>query len=63
MPAVVGLAGAPYSIVATALGCAFIALAALFARQRSMVNARRLFLFSITYLPLLWGALVFDRLS
>jgi len=63
MPAVVGLAGAPYSVVATALGFAFITLAALFARQRSMTNARRLFLFSITYLPLLWGALVFDRLS
>ena len=62
MPAVVGLAGAPYSVVATALGFAFIALAALFARQRSMVTARRLFLFSITYLPLLWGALVIDRL-
>jgi heme O synthase-like polyprenyltransferase len=63
MPAVVGLAGARYSLLATALGCAYIALAALFARTRSMGTARRLFLFSITYLPLLWGALVFDRLS
>jgi heme O synthase-like polyprenyltransferase len=27
-----------------------------------MVTARRLFLFSIAYLPLLWGALVADRL-
>ena len=62
MPTVVGLAGAPYSIVATALGFAFIALAALFARQRTQTTARRLFLFSITYLPLLWGALVVDRL-
>jgi protoheme IX farnesyltransferase len=63
MPTVVGLAGAPYSVVATALGFAFIALAALFARRRSVANARRLFIFSIVYLPLLWGALVFDRLS
>jgi protoheme IX farnesyltransferase len=62
MPTLVGLAGAPYSLVATALGFAFIALAALFARRRSMVTARRLFLFSIAYLPLLWGALVADRL-
>ena len=62
LPAVVGLADAPYSIVATALGFVFIGLSALFARERSMVNARRLFLFSITYLPLLWGALVADRL-
>jgi protoheme IX farnesyltransferase len=62
LPALVGLAEAPYSIVATALGFIFIGLAALFARDRSMVSARRLFLFSITYLPLLWGALVADRL-
>ena len=62
LPAVVGLAAAPYSIVATALGFILIGLSALFARDRSMVSARRLFLFSITYLPLLWGALVADRL-
>jgi protoheme IX farnesyltransferase len=62
MPAVVGLAGPTYSALATALGFAFIALAALFARNRSMVTARRLFLFSIVYLPLLWVALVADRL-
>jgi protoheme IX farnesyltransferase len=61
MPAVVGLAGAAYSVVATVLGLGFIALAALFARDRSMVTARRLFLFSILYLPLLLGALVIDR--
>jgi protoheme IX farnesyltransferase len=62
LPAVVGLAGTPYSLLATALGFAFIAQAALFARQRSMVTARRLFLISIAYLPLLWAALVIDRL-
>jgi protoheme IX farnesyltransferase len=62
LPALVGLADAPYSIVATGLGLAFIWLSALFARERSMLSARRLFLFSITYLPLLWGALVADRL-
>ena len=62
LPALVGLADAPYSIIATALGLVFIAIAARFARERSMAHARRLFLFSITYLPLLWGALVADRL-
>jgi heme o synthase len=62
LPAVVGLAAAPYSIVATILGFVFIGLSALFARERSIASARRLFLFSITYLPLLWGALVADRL-
>jgi len=62
MPIVVGLAGAPYAVVATVLGLAFIALAMRFARERSLATARRLFLFSITYLTLLWGALVVDRL-
>lgn len=62
MPMLVGLAGLPYSIVATALGFGFIVLAALFARERTTVTARRLFLFSIVYLPVLWGALCLDRL-
>jgi protoheme IX farnesyltransferase len=62
LPALVGLADGTFLVIATVLGIVFIALAALFARERSMVSARRLFLFSITYLPLLWGALVADRL-
>ena len=62
LPAVVGLAGAPYMIVATGLGFAFIWLSALFARERSTPSARRLFLFSLAYLSVLWLALVVDRL-
>jgi protoheme IX farnesyltransferase len=62
LPALVGIAGAPYSIVATVLGFGLIALSALFARARTTRTARHLFLYSITYLPLLWGALVIDRL-
>ena len=62
MPLLVGLAGVPYLIVASLLGCALLGLSAQFAADRSMAAARRLFLFSITYLPLLWGALVVDRL-
>lgn len=62
MPVLVGLAGVAYVIVATALDVGFIVLAALFARERSVVTARRLFLFSIAYLALLWSALVVDRL-
>jgi heme o synthase len=61
MPVVVGLGAAGYATFATVLGFAFIALAAAFARERSVATARRLFLFSITYLPLLWAALVVDR--
>ena len=62
LPALVGLAGGVYLLVATVLGLTLIALSANFARDRSATTARRLFLFSITYLPLLWGALVADRL-
>ena len=63
LPALVGIAEAPYSIVATILGFGFIALSALFARERTTKTARNLFLYSIIYLPLLWAALVIDRLS
>lgn len=61
LPALVGLAGLPYSIVATVLGFVFIGLTLLFARDRTIASARRLFLYSITYLPILWGMLVVDR--
>ena len=61
MPTLVGLAGGFYIAVATVLGLTLMALCAKFARDRSAQTARQLFLFSITYLPLLWGALVADR--
>jgi heme o synthase len=61
LPAVVGLAGIAYAVVATLLGLLFIWLSLRFARERSMAHARTLFLFSIAYLPLLLGALVADR--
>ena len=62
VPAVIGLAGALYLGIATVLGVLFIWLALRFAQDRSMPHARTLFLFSITYLPLLLGALVADRI-
>ena len=62
MPVLVGLGGSMYAAVATVLGLGFIALTFAFARERSVATARRLFLFSIGYLPLLWIALVIDRL-
>jgi heme o synthase len=61
MPVLVGLAGLPYAVAAVTLGVAMIWVAALFARDRSPSNARRLFIFSIAYLALLWPCLVFDR--
>lgn len=62
LPPLVGLAGPVYLVVSTVLGLTLIALSASFARDRTTTAARRLFLFSITYLPLLWGTLVVDRL-
>jgi protoheme IX farnesyltransferase len=61
MPVLVGLAGAPYAAVATMLGLAMIWVSAQFARERSALSARRLFLFSLIYLSVLWTALVVDR--
>ena len=62
MPVLVGLGGPTYATIATVLGLAFIAFTFTFARERSVATARRLFLFSIGYLPLLWIALVLDRI-
>jgi protoheme IX farnesyltransferase len=61
-PALVNLAGPAYVAVALALGAALVVLSVRFARERSTAAARRLFLASIVYLPLLWGALVVDRI-
>lgn len=61
-PAWVGLAGWPYIVVALVLGIILVWLSARFARERSAVSARQLFIASIVYLPLLWGMLVLDRL-
>jgi heme O synthase-like polyprenyltransferase len=58
----VGLAGVPYLLMASFLGFLLIMQSAVFSRERSIAEARRLFLLSIVYLPLLWGALVADRL-
>jgi protoheme IX farnesyltransferase len=62
LPAAIGIADVPYSILATLLGAGLIALSAMFARERTTLTARRLFLYSIIYLPLLWTALVLDRI-
>jgi heme o synthase len=61
-PAFVGLAGPVYVAVAFVLGATLLALSMHFARERSMVAARRLFYASIIYLPILWAVLVADSL-
>ena len=60
-PGAIGLAGPAYLFAAAALGVGLLVLSARFARERSTTAARRLFLASIVYLPVLWTMLVADR--
>ena len=52
------MAGDGYLVAALVLGAAFLGFGVAFAVERSRTRASRLFLASITYLPLLLGALV-----
>ncbi len=61
-PAAVGLAGWPYLLLAGLLGVALMTLCYDFRRTLSQTSARRVFLASITYLPLLLGGLLLNRL-
>jgi heme o synthase len=58
----VGLAGRAYFGGALVLGLGFLVFAVRFARERTNGNARRLFLASISYLPLLWGLMLGNHL-
>jgi len=61
LPAMVGIAGWTYLWVAIGLGAGFVWLANRFALARTDASARALFYGSITYLPLLWIAMIADR--
>lgn len=61
LPAAAGLAGAPYLVSATVFGTGFFLLALGFARARDVRAARRLFLGSVLYLPLLWTAMLLNH--
>jgi heme o synthase len=60
-PTLLGMTGAVYFGVAFVLTAALLALAIRFGVDRSVSSARRLFYGSITYLPLLWIAMIADR--
>lgn len=62
VPAVIGLSGTAYLAFAVVSGFALLWLAIRFASTRSDAAARTLFLGSITYLPLLWVAMIVDKL-
>jgi protoheme IX farnesyltransferase len=61
LPFMFGIAGPAYAVGALLLGIAQLVVAFMFARHRSIANARRLFYASIVYLPLLWLLMVFAR--
>jgi protoheme IX farnesyltransferase len=60
-PTVVGLTGAAYFWTALVLGVGLLWIAARFARSRTDAAARALFYGSITYLPLIWAAMLLDH--
>lgn len=61
LPAFIRMATVFYLLVAWILGGVFIAMAMRFLKTRARSDARRLFLTSIIYLPLLLGALVLSK--
>jgi protoheme IX farnesyltransferase len=62
VPAAAGISGSAYLAIAMALGIGLLVLALRFALSRTDRSARELFFGSIIYLPLLWIAMIANRL-
>jgi protoheme IX farnesyltransferase len=62
VPVWAGVAGYAYLLVALALGLVLLWLAVSFANERTDISARRLFVGSIAYLPLIWIAMVANKM-
>jgi|RhiMetdeSRZDD1v2_1073273.scaffolds.fasta_scaffold10195_4 heme o synthase len=62
VPTVVGVSGMVYAAIALAMGLVLLWLAWRFAATRSDQSARALFVGSIIYLPLLWLAMILNRM-
>jgi protoheme IX farnesyltransferase len=62
VPALVGVSALAYCAIAFVLGIVLLWLAIQFATTRDDQSARRLFFGSITYLPLLWMAMIVTKL-
>jgi heme o synthase len=60
-PTLVGMTGPTYFAAALVLTLLFVTLALKFWMTRTVTDARRLFLGSITYLPLIWILMIADR--
>jgi len=61
VPTFAGITGWAYFALALPLGIAMVVLSARFASERTVLAARWLFFGSITYLPLIWVAMVLDH--
>jgi protoheme IX farnesyltransferase len=62
-PFALGMSGKIYLVAALVLGAGFLLCAIQFSRQLTLSRARQLFFASIIYLPLLLGAMVWDKLK
>lgn len=63
IPAIAGFAGYPYACAALILGLGFLAAGVRLCIRHTRRDARRLFIISIVYLPLLLAALVLSRIG
>lgn len=63
LPSLLGMAGAVYFTCAVLLGLAFLSFGVSCATSRTRTDARKLFLASVIYLPLLLGVMMFDKIT
>jgi len=63
LPTLLGMAGSLYFAIALLLGLGFLWAAIGLARTRSLMDARRLLVVSLVYLPVLLGTMALDKLS
>lgn len=61
LPALLGMTGISYYFGASLLGLTFLSFGVAFAVTKAVSQARRLFLFSVIYLPLLLGWMALDK--
>jgi protoheme IX farnesyltransferase len=61
VPSLIGLSASMYAATAMVLGLVLLLVAAQFARSRTDESARWLFVATITYLPLIWIAMIWDK--
>jgi protoheme IX farnesyltransferase len=62
VPTLAGVSGNVYAAIAAALGVGLLVATVKFAATRSDIAARRLFFGSLVYLPLIWIAMIADKL-